>query len=166
MLVLAWSKYWFPSGFVNWNSFIDNHIYPIKILVYSQHKETSRSVSMEDWRIDTVREKCCNLFINDHLWVIFHSSSTSYKELVSCSECRHGGDQPAVTKPTLTSIESWGTIVNELCLSISCNLLDEGPINLIWFSISFLWYSSIFVKGQLAASQVILILWSKIHVLI
>lgn len=124
----------------DWNSFINDDVNPVEVLVDSEDIDASRSVTVEDRRIESITQYGRNLLVHYHFRIILHPSSASYQQLISHDNRTHSRYQPAITKTTLHTVSLTRTIINELCLVPNNNITDIFPFNITGFSVAFLWY--------------------------
>jgi hypothetical protein len=89
---------------VDWNSVINDDIDPVEVLEHSENVESSCSELVENGWIDTIAHQHGNLFVNNHVWIVLHSSSSSHQKLISSRAHSHGRNQPAITKSSLKAI--------------------------------------------------------------
>ena len=96
MYVNASSKYWFSCAFINWNSLVNDYVYPLEVFEESQNIETNLTIFMENRWIYSTWKQLSNFLINNHVLMVFHTSSSSNKEFISSSKHRHCTDEPAI----------------------------------------------------------------------
>lgn len=71
-----------PLFCMNWDALIHNTVDPLEVLEEPDNIETDCTVIMEYWWINTCRENGSNFFINDHVFIIFHTTSASNEQLI------------------------------------------------------------------------------------
>jgi len=81
--VLASSKHWLSCLHINRDPFVNDNIEPRKINEDFDYVKTDRSILVEDWGVNSLGEDARDDVVDDHIFTVFHASSTAHQKLVS-----------------------------------------------------------------------------------
>ena len=151
--------------FSNRKSIVNNDIYPLEVFKEPENVNSLQSESMENWRVNSHRQRTGQLFVYNHIWIVLHASSATSEKLISWNNHRECWNEPAITKRSLLNIICSCAIIHKLWGFIwRAELFSRHPFNRIRLRVTRSWWLTTFVNWECITFSVLIIFRTKIIV--